>query len=754
MTTMADSLVNSAMRPLKLRKRPDLEARRHRYHGRTYWVVKEPVGLNYFRFHEEEFAILNMLDGNTSLQEIRDRFQADFAPQRITVQDLQQFIGMLHRSGLVISHASGQGRQLRRRGDEKKKKELLGKLANVFALRFRGIDPERILNRLLPWFGWLFTPGALCVFLLFGLSAIMLVLVQFQEFKSKLPTFEQFFAADNWMMLGITMAVVKVLHEFGHGLSCKKFGGECHEMGFMLLVFTPCLYCNVSDSWMLPNKWQRVFIGAAGMYVELILASIATWLWWYSEPGVFHFLCLSVMFICSVSTVMFNGNPLLRFDGYYITMDILEIPNLRQKSTEVLKRWFQTVCLGLELQENPFLPQRKRFWFALYTIAAVCYRWVVVVGIVLFLNAVLKPYGLQVLGRLFAITGFGGLIAQPLWATYKFFKTPGRANKMKRPRVIATAVTAAVIIGIFCFLPLPYWIHCAVEIQPADGYAVRALVPGHLVTMKVHPGDLIKAGDVVAELDSIQLRAEVTKAEGELELAIQQLSMDEREARLSADPNAAAAVDSARATVEAKQGILEKLRDRLTQLTIVSEQDGVVIDPPPKELPKGMAGSDQLATWSGSPFKPENAEAGYAESDMICMVGDPNRMEAIVIVDQTDVELIAAPGEKKNKVYFMLDACRLSTLTGEISQADIAKTEMKETPAHLSQQSGGRLNTRMDSSGKIIPISTSYQARIKLESHNVVMRSGYRGQAKIFLQWKSLGWRVKRIIMKTFNFEF
>ena len=359
MTTMADSLVNSAMRPLQLRRRPDLESKKHRYHGRSYWVVKEPVGLNYYRFHEEEFAILNMLDGQTSLQEIKDRFQNEFAPQRITLQDLQQFVGMLHRSGLVISQASGQGRQLRRRGDEKKKKERLGKLANIFALRFRGIDPERILNFLNPFTWWLFTLPALICVAMFGLSALTLVLVNFQEFRTKLPTFEQFFAADNWIWLGATMAIVKILHEFGHGLSCKRYGGECHEMGFMFLVFTPCLYCNVSDSWMLPNKWHRVFIGAAGMYVELMLASIATYLWWFSEPGMVNFLCLSVMFICSVSTVVFNGNPLLRFDGYYILMDILEIPNLRQKATEILKRWFQQYCLGIGAARKPVLAAQE-----------------------------------------------------------------------------------------------------------------------------------------------------------------------------------------------------------------------------------------------------------------------------------------------------------------------------------------------------------------------------------------------------------
>ncbi|HAC89818.1 MAG TPA: hemolysin D, partial [Planctomycetaceae bacterium] len=157
------------MRPLKVYRRPDLQAKRHLYHGRSYWVVKEPVGLNYFRFHDEEYAILNMLDGHTSLQQIKDRFQADFAPQRITLQDLQQFIGMLHRSGLVISRATGQGRQLRRRGDDKRKKELLGKLANVFALRFRGIDPEGLLNFLNPFTWWFFTLPALILVSLFGL---------------------------------------------------------------------------------------------------------------------------------------------------------------------------------------------------------------------------------------------------------------------------------------------------------------------------------------------------------------------------------------------------------------------------------------------------------------------------------------------------------------------------------------------------------------------------------------------------------
>ena len=175
MATLAESLVSSSSRPLTVRKRPDLTASRHRYQGTGYWVVKEPVGLQYFRFHDEEYFILNMLDGHISLQQIKDGFEQRFAPQKITFGDLQQFIGMLHRSGLVISNSPGQGKQLRERGRKKKNKELLGKLANVFALRWRGFDPEKLLNAMLVPFGWIFTVPALFAFMvLFSCASLLL----------------------------------------------------------------------------------------------------------------------------------------------------------------------------------------------------------------------------------------------------------------------------------------------------------------------------------------------------------------------------------------------------------------------------------------------------------------------------------------------------------------------------------------------------------------------------------------------------
>lgn len=746
MTTMAESLVNSASRPLKLRRRPDLEAKRPKYHGKAYWVVKEPVGLNYFRFHDEEYAILNMLDGETSLQQIKDRFQAQFAPQRISLQELQQFVGMLHRSGLVISHAGGQGRQLRRRGDQKKRKERLGKLANVFAIRFRGIDPERILNRLLPWFGWLFTTWALFLVLLMGIAAITLVLLNYHEFKTKLPSFEQFFAADKWIWLGLTMAVVKVLHEFGHGLSCKKFGGECHEMGLMFLVFTPCLYCNVSDSWMLPNKWQRIFIGAAGMYVELILASIATFLWWFSSDGMFNFLCLSVMFICSVSTVVFNGNPLLRFDGYYILMDLLEIPNLRQKANEILKRWFQKNCLGLELSDNPFLPTKNLFFFGAFTVASSIYRWVVTFGIIMFLNQVLKPYGLQSLGRVLAVAGLVGMLVPGVIGIVKFFRTPGKASKMKRANILTSLIVAASILSFFCFFPLPFHINCSLETQPKDGIEVRAILPGQVVRWHKKPGDRVLANEIICELDNIDLRLQHSEAVNRIDMA--GIRYDQTSYFAASNPILQPQLIEYEKARQAAEATEKELRFKLSRLQIRSPIDGYIFQPPYKQANKAAQAEDQLPGWSGNPFDSINSGATFSEGDLLCIVAPQMEQEGILVVDQQDRDLVKVGDE----VEVMFDAAKLRSYYGTVDS--FAQTHMKETSANLSTQTGGSLDTTTDESGRTRPMSTSYQAKVVFSDPDLPVRSGFRAKANVHLAWRSLGWRLYRFAAKTFNFDF
>jgi len=744
MTTLAESLISSTSRPLALRMRPDLTARRHRYHGRTFWVVKEPVGLNYFRFHEEEYAILCMLDGRSSLEDIKEQFEVQFAPQKITYHDLLQFVGMLHRSGLVISEATGQGHQLRKRRDEKKWRELLGKMANVFALRFRGVDPERFFNAIYPYTGWFFRWYTVVCVMILGLAALTLVGVQFDEFSRRLPNFHSFFGPQNWFYLAITMAVVKVLHEFGHGLSCKHFGGECHELGAMMLVFTPALYCNVSDSWMLPNKWHRAAIGAAGMYVELFLASIATFLWWFSTPGLFNHICLSIMFICSVSTVVFNGNPLLRFDGYYILMDILEIPNLRQKSTEITRRFFVWLCLGIEQPENPFLPHKHQWAFALYTIAAVIYRWIVVFSIIFFLNSVLEPYGLKILGQLMALSGLFGLLVQPVWELGKFFYTPGRMNKMKMERVWATAGVVAAAIAFVVFVPLPFSVKCTFEIQPRNSQQVFTATPGQITLVSAKPGQSVAAGETIMQLVNPDLELEVIELDGKRREA--KMVVDALSKQRYSDPGAIDQLDQAREMLASAEKQYLQKKDELDRLAIKAPTAGTVI-PPPSRSERAAAAPGRLRSWTGTPFDQKNVGALITPTDPICIVGNPADVQAVLVVDQAYIDLV----KEGQAVRCLLEANTHRAYDSHIES--IAAIEVQAVSKSSSTQAGGRLETKADPSGMFKPLNTSYQAAAPLGDSAGRLQVGMQGQARIYTGWQPLGRRLYRFMAKTFNFD-
>jgi putative peptide zinc metalloprotease protein len=744
MATLADSLVSSSSRKLPIRKRPDLKARKQRYQGRIYWVVKDPVGLQYYRFEEEEFAILQMLDGHSSLDEIADRFERDFPPQTIRTEELQQFIGMLHRSGLVITDAAGQGQQLVKRRGERKRQEMLATATNILSLRFKGIDPERFFNFIYPYIRWFFSVPALVCCIAIALTALSLIIVQFDVFHSRLPEFHTFFKAQNWIALAATLCVTKVLHEFGHGLSCKHFGGECHEIGVMFLVLTPCLYCNVSDSWMLPNRWHRAAIGAAGMYVELVLASFACFIWWFSKPGPLNYFCLNVMFVSSVSTVMFNANPLLRYDGYYILSDILEIPNLRQKASTILNRKLGKWCLGLEEPEDPFLPQRRQWLFATYTVASAIYRWVVTFSILYFLNRVFEPYGLKVIGQAIALGALYGLLIQPFWTMYKFFKVPGRLGKVKSVRIYATlAVIAAIVAGIG-FVPLPSHVFCPLEVQARNADPVYVSVDGILDQVTVRPGDKVIEGQLLAQLHSVELDYEIAELNGKRNVAEKQL---EGLNRVSfTDAKASGQIPMVvKELASIKQQLTNREGDR-NRLRLVARKAGTVLPPP--LLEKQVDESVRLPTWSGSPLEPENLGAYLMTGTKLCQIGDPQLLEAHLAIDQGDVEFVA-PGQA---VEVMLSQ---SAEYVYVSKIEVVFPENeKTTPTHLSSLHGGDLPTKMDPGGVARPLSPIYKAIVPLPNDpNHLLRIGLVGKAKITTAPRTLWSRLVRYALHTFNFE-
>jgi putative peptide zinc metalloprotease protein len=724
--------------------RPDVTAVRQSYQGRDYWVLKDPLSLKYYRFEEEEYRLLLMIDGKRSPDQIKRQFDFDYAPQKLTLQELYQFAGMLYRSSLLISNSADQGIELKKRGEKNRSQEFRQSITNVLALRLRGFDPDALLTRLNPWTAWFFTwPAFLCVFLLGG-SALALLLTQFETFQNKLPSFENFFASGNWIWLAIVMALTKVAHEFGHGLACKRFGGQCHEMGVMFLVLTPCLYVNVSDSWLLPSKWQRAFIAAAGMYVELVLAAIAVFVWWFSAPGLINQLALNVIFVSSVTTLLFNANPLLRYDGYYILSDLLEIPNLRSKASLMLQRTCGRWLLGIETRPDPFLPVRRKWLFITYSLAAVAYRWIITISIFWFVYRILEPYGLKVVGQLLALSAIYGLIGMPLARLFKFFSVPGRMGTVKTVNFATSVAVAAALLFAIGLIPIPHHVCCSFYVQPSDAANVFVQVPGRLVEIHATANERVTRGQPIVTLQSPELIGELASMETQVNVARSQFMTVSWSA--ATDPSAADSLEEAEASYNNAVASMFKRAEDLDRLIVRAPTDGFLLSPP--ELPDENPESGKLGRWNGTPLEPRNLGAWVDRQTLIGkIVTDPSQMEAILAIDQSEIEFVQ-PDQTVELLVHQLPAVLHNSLTQTISP-----TKMLAVPRQLSSRHGGDLLTRVDGDGNEVPDSTTYLVSVPLDNPDQKIVAGSTGVAKIRVGSQTVGQRLCRWIGRTFQFE-
>ena len=504
---------------LRLRLRRDLSIEPHKYEGRTYYVIKDPISLRYYRLKENEHFLLQFMDGVHTLEDAQKAYEAQYRPDRLKLEDVEGFAQQLINGGLAQNDSPRAGKQLFDQRKKKRRQEWIQTFTNILYIKIPIIDPDRLLGRMVPWLGWIFTTWFLTASVVLMLSAVGLVAVNFNKFLDKLPDYHEFFSFQTIVYLWGALAVVKVIHEFGHGLSCKKFGGEVHEMGFLLLCLSPALYCNVSDAWTLPNKWHRIIISAAGIYVELVIAAIATWVWWETDHNGQPFwnnMALALMVVCSVSTVVFNANPLMRYDGYYVLADWLEIPNLRERATRFLTNLVLEHCLGVEVQPESYMALWRRVLFVVYAITSYVYKWVVTFGIIWFFTAFLKPYKLEVVGRMLA---FAALVSMLCWPVYRLCKNiykRGRLPDMKRWRIVVTGLALTAVVLFLALVPLPLNKvrgKGLVEAQPDASVKVFIRYPGELAKLNVHTGQKVEQGEQLAVFRNIDLEQKLADAQ-------------------------------------------------------------------------------------------------------------------------------------------------------------------------------------------------------------------------------------------------
>jgi putative peptide zinc metalloprotease protein len=733
---MTDNDLNAAAvsRPLALTMQRGLVIVAQPARQGMRYTVKDPVSQHLWRLCEEELFLLRLLDGKASIADLRRQFERKFSPRRLDPTELVQFLARLHREGLIIGDQPGQTAAVLQRQREWRRAAPLRLLYQLVAWRFRGVDPDRWLARIAPRLSGIFSWwAAACFFALFA-SAALLAAVHWRQFDRELTALAASITADQVLLVLVTIGVTKVLHELGHAIACKHFGGECHEIGLLLLCGVPALYCNVSDAWLLPAKRPRILISAAGILVELIIAAACTWLWWCTYPGLIHSLALYAIVVCSVNTVLLNGNPLLQYDGYFILADLTDTPNLRARSSNSARSLFARLLLGLNIP-GELVKHGRAFWLIAYAIASAIYRWILVIGMTWLLHGMLKPYGAEFVGWLIGGILAGTLLIEPIMGIARFLRRPDW-NRQIPWRIVAprNAILAFGCLAL-AIVPLPASVVAPVVLEPRGAHTVYVEVEGRLA-WAISSGARVKEGDPLIRLDSLPLKLELTRFLGERDIKRQELTSL---LRRQSDPEAAAKIPAAEKALADLNKRLGQLQCDFERLVIRAPCDGVVLPPPPRR-----SGGEPVPEWTGTPLDRENLGCHLQTGAVVCLIGRPQAMDALAMIAQGNEDLV----QSGQQVQLLISGAPCERLAGEVTAPP--DTRVRQAPEELVAQ--GELPIERDAGGQPRPNQSMFVARIAIASLNEPLFTGATGRAKISIAPRSILCRAWRALSQTLRY--
>ncbi len=568
------------------RARRDVEWTEQVYYGKGCYVLKDPTTLRYYRLRPPEYTIYTMLDGKNTMEDVLAALRDRFPSEQYDAHAVMSFLIMLR--GAALLHIPGERDTdylLKRK--ETLTRGLLKRLTQEYLFfRIPVFDPDKLLNAMMRTIGGVIfsrVTGFLVLCMLGG--AVLLVLNNIDKLGEARPILSW----ENMLLMVPTLLVIKLIHEFGHGLSAKYFGSEVHEMGVLFLVFAPFFYCDVSDAWMIPAKRKRMWITAAGVVVEMVLAGFSAYIWAFTESGtVINQFALNAMIAASVNTLFFNGNPLLRYDGYYFMMDLVEIPNLKQKGASYLWYLMQKYVLGVENPPETLDVKGREMLVIIYSVASFCYRCLIMVAIITLVWTFLDPYGWGIVGAVLAAVAIYSSLLQPLFNFVKFtFTQRHRIHIRLASTIVLVLVLGAIAYGVLGF-PVEQSVEAQCVLRPAKLHLLYVTQPGFL---EINPegqvledGQLVKEGQVLLRLHDPDLEVQARN----LELERQKLVEQREQAR-----NRQNSADDKRIgfQLEGVQAQLEQAQEQLNRLSCAARSMGACSGGPRKSYPIWTAGS-------------------------------------------------------------------------------------------------------------------------------------------------------------------
>jgi putative peptide zinc metalloprotease protein len=559
---MSDVLDHAVLdvRQLRPKLRSDIRITEQVFRGESWFIVQDPITCQFFRLGPTEYRFIRELDGRRTVGDILQQLAGQLGEDTLSPELTARLLNYLQQSNLLESHERLDPASLYEAYRKARRRRGLQIASNFLFINLPLVDPDRFLRRALPYVRPLLGRAFFVVWTLTLLAAAGVIVTHWKDLLSRA---NGVLAPENLLSLYVAYAVVKLFHEMWHGFVCRNYGGPVHEMGILFLIFTPFPYCEASSAWAFDSKWKKIYVSAAGMYIELFLAALATFVWYATNPGVVHTLAYNAMFVASISTVLFNGNPLLRYDGYYILSDLLELPNLWTNANGYVRYLASRYLLG-QKQESPAESWAQRVLWLGYGIASFIYRTLVCVGIIIFVSRQLQGLGLAM-----AVGAVAAWVVMPLFKMTKFmFFTPTTRPIRFRSACVTAAVlaVAALLLG---FIDFPMRLYTMGAVDYRQVQVVRADAPGHVAEVFVHAGQRVKAGQPLARLTNEQLMAQFRQAQADLGIAKRRLA--------ALEVSDLAAAQAAKTSLAAAQNLYDDLAKKVASLNLTATIDGKVI---------------------------------------------------------------------------------------------------------------------------------------------------------------------------------
>jgi len=536
--------------PLTPRLRADVQVTRQRFRGRTWHVLRDAASNEFHRVDEAGYRFIGLLDGRRTVGEAWEACEERYGDDAPTQPEAVELLGLLAGAHLLSGGAGPEAGAISRRRRRRVEAETRSRLMNFLFVRLPLFDPDHLLSRWLPMVAWLVSPWGFALMALLWVAGAAALIPRSSELADG---FSGAMTPGNLPLLYVSFVVIKAVHELAHGFACKAYGrrfggGEVHTIGLMLLVFMPVPYVDASSSWAFPRRGPRVVVAAAGVISELTLAAIAALIWAASDDGLARALAYNAMLVAGASSVLFNANPLLRYDGYYILSDVLDIPNLWTRARDYTLYLIKTRFFGVRRLLSPAHTPGEARWFVVYWTASLVYRVFLYAAIVWFLAE-----RFFMLGLLLAAGAIVVFLVVPAARGVRYLFTN---HELRRTRPRALAVTGSfvgVVVVLLGVIPAPDHVRAEGVAEPREIEVVYAGASGFVTELTAGWAEPVAAGAPLASLE----RAEARAALAEIEAESRRLEALRRRA-LADDPAAAAAFAERLAATDQRRERLER----------------------------------------------------------------------------------------------------------------------------------------------------------------------------------------------------